>query len=162
MRNASGLFPFLAAGLVLLAVGCQQNQEAVDEGAPVDMVDTAETGGAGQVAGGETPPGGETAAGGDEAALGAQVYAANCATCHGESGAGDGPAGAGLQPAPQSFRDAEWKYGSDLESVKNTINNGVPGTAMIAWRGALTDAEIDAVAKHEIAFSQGGAGASAQ
>ncbi len=32
-------------------------------------------------------------------ARGAALYAQNCAICHGESGAGDGPAGVGLEPA---------------------------------------------------------------
>lgn len=31
---------------------------------------------------------------------GARVYAANCASCHGETGLGDGPAGRGLNPPP--------------------------------------------------------------
>ena len=154
MRRASGLIPLVVAGLVLIAVGCQQEEQEVEEGAPVDTA--AVTEGAPPAA----PPGGEAAAGED--GVGAQVYAANCATCHGEQGRGDGPAGAGLQPPPANFTDAEWKYGSDLESVVRIIENGVPGTAMIAWKGALTDAEIEAVARHEIAFSQGGATASAQ
>lgn len=153
MRKGFGLFPFLAAAVVSIAVACQQKQE-VDEGAPVDTLAT-DTGGGEMGGPADTGAG---AAGGDEMALGKQVFEANCATCHGPNGAGDGPAGAGLQPAPANFTDAEWKYGGDLESIKKTIVEGVPGTAMIAWKGTLSDAEIDAVAKHEMAFSQGGAG----
>lgn len=152
MRDWSGLFPFVTAGIVLLALGCQQNQEGGDEGegAPVDTTASA--------APAAPPPASpEAAPAGDN--VGATVYATNCATCHGEQGRGDGPAGAGLQPPPANFTDAEWKYGADLASVKRTIENGVPGTAMIAWKGALSDAEIDAVAQHEIAFSQGGGAA---
>jgi high-affinity iron transporter len=148
--------PLVAAGIVVLAAACQQSQEDVDEGAPVDTTAVDDAGGAadeGAAAGDEAPSG--------DTALGAQVFEANCATCHGPNGQGDGPAGAGLQPPPATFTDAEWKYGGDLASVKRTIENGVPGTSMIAWKGALTDAEIDAVAQHEIAFS-GAATASAQ
>lgn len=149
MRKTAALIPFVAAGLVLLALGCQQKQE-IDEGAPIDTTVTTMTE---EPSMEEAPAGGGGAAGGGEVALGTQVFEANCATCHGPSGGGDGPAGAGLQPPPATFADAEWKYGGDPESVKNTILNGVPGTAMIAWKGTLTDAEIDAVAKHVIAFS---------
>jgi mono/diheme cytochrome c family protein len=33
-------------------------------------------------------------------ARGAEIYSANCAACHGDGGMGDGPAAAGLNPAP--------------------------------------------------------------
>jgi high-affinity iron transporter len=164
MRTASGAVPLAAAALVIgsvvgAALACQRAEEEtgapVDE-APVGRTDTAPAPGA-------APPAAPGAAGGgDELAVGKQVYEVNCATCHGQNGDGKGPAGAGLQPPPAAFTDGEWKYGGDLESVRNTIINGIPGTAMIAWKGTLTDAEIDAVAKHEIAFSQGGATASAR
>jgi len=38
----------------------------------------------------------------DEASLarGEEIYAQQCATCHGDGGMGDGPAGQGLDPAP--------------------------------------------------------------
>lgn len=166
MRKWTGLFPLVAVGIVVLAVSCQQRQEVEDEGAPVDTSPVAETEDTGTEMKRDTvTPGkaaGGEAEGGDQTALGKQVYEANCMTCHGGDGTGAGPAGAGLQPPPANFTDSEWKYGSDLASVKNTILNGVPGTAMIAWKGTLTDAEIDAVAKHEIAFSQGGQTASAR
>lgn len=151
MSHVRGWMPLVAAGIVLLAAACQQSQEDVDEGAPVDTTAVDDAGGAaddeGAAAGDEAPSG--------DTALGAQVFEANCATCHGPNGEGDGPAGAGLQPPPATFSDSEWKYGGDLSSVKNTINNGVPGTAMIPWKGTLTDAEIDAVARHVIAFGGG-------
>lgn len=159
MRSTIGLFPLAVAAIVVLAVGCQQRQEG-EQGAPVDTAGAAaDTGmaegpapGAGGATGGGEAGGGE--AGGDDAAVGRQVFEANCATCHGADGSGMGPAGAGLQPPPANFTDSEWKYGGDLESVKRTIENGVPGTAMIAWKGTLSDAEITAVARHEIGLSK--------
>src|SRR5919109_3483356 len=44
----------------------------------------------------------------DPAALarGRSIYAVKCAACHGDQGAGDGPAAAGLPLKPPSFRDA--------------------------------------------------------
>ena len=150
MRTELGGLAVLAL-IVLPLAACQRQEEMDEAGAPVD---TAQMG---EAAPAPAPAGAEGAAGGDQA-LGAQVYEANCATCHGASGGGDGPAGAGLQPPPANFTDGEWKYGGELESVKNVIINGIPGTAMIAWKGTLTDEEIDAVARHELAFSGGGGG----
>ncbi len=38
--------------------------------------------------------------GADAAAAGMEVFSLNCASCHGETGKGDGPAGASLDPRP--------------------------------------------------------------
>jgi mono/diheme cytochrome c family protein len=38
-------------------------------------------------------------------AAGKTVYMANCVTCHGPEGKGDGPGAAGLNPKPANFRD---------------------------------------------------------
>lgn len=71
-----------------------------------------------------------------------------CVTCHGPQGKGDGPAGAALKPKPRNFSDAKWKNGTDLASVIKTIENGIPGTGMAPYKGALTDEEIKAVAEY--------------
>ena len=80
---------------------------------------------------------------------GQAVFAANCATCHGERGLGDGPAATGLEPPPADLTDGAWTTGDgSLQAVTNTIEHGSPGTAMIGWKGTLTDAEIAAVAAY--------------
>lgn len=80
---------------------------------------------------------------------GAAVFTANCATCHGERGLGDGPAATGLEPPPADLTDGAWTTGDgSLQAVTNTIEHGSPGTAMIGWKGTLTDTEIAAVANH--------------
>jgi mono/diheme cytochrome c family protein len=38
-----------------------------------------------------------------------QVFATRCFTCHGVSGAGNGPASAGLVPQPRNLMDPEWQ-----------------------------------------------------
>ncbi|MCS6985120.1 MAG: c-type cytochrome [Leptospiraceae bacterium] len=86
----------------------------------------------------------------DPLALGKEVYMGKgaCFTCHGNEGKGDGPAGAALKPKPRNFAEAKWKYGTELEKVKNTIAKGSPGTSMAAYEGTLTPEEIDAVARY--------------
>lgn len=70
-----------------------------------------------------------------------------CNSCHGDKGLGDGVAGASLEVKPRNFTDT-FKYGSDLESVKKTIANGVEGTGMAPYKDSLTPEELDAVAKY--------------
>jgi mono/diheme cytochrome c family protein len=73
------------------------------------------------------------------------VFEANCAGCHGIEGGGDGPAAAALTPKPRNFIKAEFKYGSDDASLTHTIQNGVQGTAMPAWKDTLSADQIKAV-----------------
>ena len=47
-------------------------------------------------------PAGAGAAAGD-AAKGKPIYSAQCVTCHGKTGAGDGPVGKALNPKPRAF-----------------------------------------------------------
>ncbi len=71
-----------------------------------------------------------------------------CVTCHGAQGKGDGPVGAALKPKPRNFADAKWKNGTELAAVIKSIENGIPGSGMTAYKGVLTDDEIKAVAEH--------------
>ena len=38
-----------------------------------------------------------------DATKGKPIYSAQCVTCHGKTGAGDGPVGKGLSPKPKAF-----------------------------------------------------------
>jgi mono/diheme cytochrome c family protein len=61
---------------------------------------------------------------------GSLLYAANCASCHGPRGAGDGPGATSLLPAPSDLSAHEYR----TERVADALWNGVAGTAMQAWR----------------------------
>jgi high-affinity iron transporter len=63
-------------------------------------------------------------------ARGAALYAANCSSCHGAQGRGDGPAAKGLEPAPANFHDAERMAERSVYSLYNAITLGVSRTAM--------------------------------
>lgn len=65
---------------------------------------------------------------------GEKLYKANCSSCHGENGAGGGPAAVGLNPAPRNFIDKEnWKNGMTLSAIYSTLEEGIPGGAMISY-----------------------------
>lgn len=64
----------------------------------------------------------------------AQLFAANCASCHGAGGAGDGPAGTGLEPPPANFLDLDAMAALSPSAAFNTILLGVPGTGMISFQ----------------------------
>lgn len=86
----------------------------------------------------------------DETEQGAQLYAENCAVCHGPEG--QGRVGATLAQDWPSIRP-------DLQ-VEATIRRGVPGSVMPAWSqengGPLNNEEIDALVQYILSWETGG------
>jgi mono/diheme cytochrome c family protein len=78
---------------------------------------------------------------GDAAA--AATYKKHCQVCHLD---GDAPL------EPMNFADRKWVHGSRLNDVIKVIRDGVPGTAMLAYKDILTTEEIRAVAEYVRAF----------
>ena len=70
---------------------------------------------------------------------GRQIYAENCAACHGEDGSGNDDLGA------PNLADAIWLYGGDRESVISSIADPQNGV-MPPWGDRLTEAEVKQVA----------------
>ena len=71
----------------------------------------------------------------DEASLerGATLYAVNCASCHGDGGMGDGPAGSALDPAPAPVAHTSQMLADDYLFWR-VSEGGIPfGTSMPAW-----------------------------
>jgi mono/diheme cytochrome c family protein len=75
--------------------------------------------------------------------LGKEVYDQNCASCHGDEGAGDGPAADALNPPPRSFVETgvEWTNGTSQLAIYNTLQQGIEGTSMASYSN-LPDEEI--------------------
>ena len=71
-------------------------------------------------------------------ARGAEVYQANCASCHGTLGRGDGPAGVGLDPPPADLADAEALSDVTPLDYFQKITIGVTGTAMPGFESQLS------------------------
>lgn len=55
-----------------------------------------------------------------------QVFATVCFTCHGASGAGDGPASAGFPVKPRNFSDPAWQASVTDEHIEKVILQGGP------------------------------------
>jgi mono/diheme cytochrome c family protein len=73
---------------------------------------------------------------------GTSLYNRSCASCHGRTATGDGPAAKQLNPPPSNLVDAEWKHGSSDGEIFAVVRNGVPKTAMKGFASKLTEHEI--------------------
>jgi mono/diheme cytochrome c family protein len=77
---------------------------------------------------------------------GHQVYTKWCAGCHGDNGAGDGPAAKHMIPPPRDFTGAIYQIRStpsgqlptDADLLRS-IDEGLFGTAMPGWKSRLSD-----------------------
>lgn len=80
----------------------------------------------------------------DAAEAGKVVYQANCLSCHGDKGLGDGPAGATLDPKPADLTEPAKNDtdGQILWHISEGAAAGEPGSAMPAWKGVLTEDQI--------------------
>ncbi len=86
-------------------------------------------------------------------ARGASLYAQNCSICHGDTGAGDGPAGVGLEPAPADLRNTERLDQLSLFDLYNTLALGIDGTEMPSFADQLDDRQRWDVAAYIASFT---------
>ena len=117
----------VGAGIVIIGAGGYVYAAEIRNGVPLDVASVRDP----------IPPDDRSLA------IGQQVYTANCETCHGETGRGDGPSGLRLVPRPADLRihmapgvhtDGELFY---------WVSYGFPNSAMPAWKNlGLTDEQI--------------------
>ena len=79
---------------------------------------------------------------------GRSFYRANCATCHGETGDGNGPRAYFIRPRPRVLIDAAARAQFNRPALYTAIAEGRPGTEMPAWDKVLTPQEIANVAEY--------------
>jgi high-affinity iron transporter len=86
---------------------------------------------------------------------GKQIFETNCAVCHGMSGHGDGPMAKQFDPAPAVLSNPKLTGDSNTTAYDNfeVINVGIAGTAMMAWAGVLSEAQIWDVTYYLRSFS---------
>lgn len=88
------------------------------------------------------------------------VYERWCAGCHGDTGAGDGPAARAMLPQPRDFTRGVYKIRTTASGeiptdadLLHVIDEGMPGTAMPAWKAKLSDRERQDVVAYVKKFS---------
>ena len=73
-------------------------------------------------------------------ANGKEVYSSKCSSCHGEEGEGlIGP----------NLVDNYWLHGrGEIREIASIISDGIPDTGMAAWRGKVSDENIQRTAAY--------------
>lgn len=88
---------------------------------------------------------------------GQKFYDANCATCHGVKGDGQGPRAYFINPKPAVFTDAKTRAGMNRPVIYDGVALGRRGSEMPAWDKVLTPQEIADVSEYVFrAFIQTG------
>ena len=90
-----------------------------------------------------------------DAATGKTIFVANCSSCHGVTGKGDGPVGMALDPRPRDFSIGEFKFDTDNDGtpgtdtdIRNVVQKGAGaygGSMLMAPWPTLSDDDIDNV-----------------
>ena len=76
---------------------------------------------------------------------GKTLYSQRCATCHGDTGAGDGPIAASLPPEqkPRNFQEGKYKYATDDDKFKELIKKGGAAVGLSMLMPAQADLSDD-------------------
>jgi len=77
-----------------------------------------------------------------DAVKGKEFYASNCAECHGQTGAGDGPRAYFIRPVPRNFTSERSRATLNRPAIYAATFFGRNGTEMPAWSKVLTEQEI--------------------
>lgn len=85
-----------------------------------------------------------------DATKGKEHFDKLCVSCHGATGAGDGPAGAALPESmkPRNLQTAQMKYATDDEKFKELLKKGgasVGLSPLMAPMAALSDQDLSDV-----------------
>jgi len=79
----------------------------------------------------------------DAIEAGKVVYETNCVSCHGETGLGDGPAGASLSPKPGNLQEVA--ANDTVDRIYWRVSEGGMmepfNSSMPAWKGVLSEDE---------------------
>ena len=86
---------------------------------------------------------------------GARLYHTQCASCHGNAGRGDGEYAGLLNPRPNDFTTARYKFRTTETGslptdadLAHSIAEGLHGTSMPSWKPFLMQEQIEAVIAH--------------
>ena len=79
---------------------------------------------------------------------GKAFYLANCATCHGRDGDGDGPRAYFIRPRPRNFLHPTSRLTFNRPHLFHATKDGVIGREMPAWGKVLSDQQIADVSEY--------------
>ncbi len=89
------------------------------------------------------------------------VYDRWCASCHGDTGAGDGEGARYMFPLPRDFTRGVYQIRTTASGelptdadIRRIVDDGMPGTAMPGWRGRLSSQERADVVAYLKTFSR--------
>ena len=111
-----------------LAFGCSDSEPLAQPAAPAPASPAA-----------AAPPPAPAAEAASAEAEAAKIFSERCVTCHGASGAGDGPASAGLVPKPRNFQDPAWQKSVSDEHIEQIVQYGGPAVGRSAAMPANPD-----------------------
>ena len=123
-----------------IAVGCAKKPDASQQAAPAEPAAQATAA--------------AVAAAPDPAMEARTLFKTRCAVCHGESGKGDGPGAAALNPKPRDYTDATWQGSVTDEQIHKTILFGgaavgkspnMPGNPDLEGKDAVVDSLVKVV-----------------
>jgi cytochrome c oxidase subunit 2 len=86
---------------------------------------------------------------------GRQLFTRNCAACHGEQGAGDGPGGRYQPTRPANFTKPRTMLAGSSRLYTAKIRRGGMGTGMPYWGSIFTEEEMEALVSYVWTFSMG-------
>jgi mono/diheme cytochrome c family protein len=79
-------------------------------------------------------------------AKGETLFKANCVSCHGESGMGDGPTAATLNPKPRNFHsDQGWINGRKISQMYKTLQEGIAKSGMASYNYMPAEDRFDLI-----------------
>lgn len=155
------IYPFAWLPLMVALAGCEKSAgPAAPAAAPAPKAERVVAAPPAKSTFSDFPVPGKPAVTPDLLARGKQVYAQNCAACHGENGDGHGLCSAFLLPRPRNFTTAHFRLRSTPSGNLPTdadlfrvVSLGVVGTPMPPWRWLLGDSDRWAVVEYVKRFS---------